>query len=492
MDKNIKIGKASKLHFGKGMLGSGPHPHKRLDTSKLSQGLSGGAHMRPADEAPNTGAQAPIAHTQHAPSPSIAGVKRVVASRPKNYMPESGMSQGATRVVAIIAFVAMAVIIGVFCWWMFWRDVTFTINEQQLSARVGTPLADIIKEHDNFGAKPGRLLSVGGTVLDEAGGSLYTVNVGKEDMPASKLGSLKIADNMKATVANGIDTTEEHDEEEVLIPPAVEMQRGGAVQFVSQWGKSGKKLVWTGKTSGEKVDHETVEDPQTMVISSKNLIPAEDGKKYMALTFDDGPSKFTPAILDILKEKGVKATFFELGTNITTYAKYSKRVLDEGHQLASHSNVHAYLPKLDKTAMREDLTAAFTALKEATGLETQMFRAPYGAFDTNSWLKTYDLVSSNVLWNIDTLDWKRPGAAAITRAVVNGAQNGAIVLMHDGGGDRSQDVEALPGIIDQLKAAGYELVTVEELMKLDKSLPEDVIASKIKLPAGVVIPEDIP
>ena len=91
------------------------------------------------------------------------------------------------------------------------------------------------------------------------------------------------------------------------------------------------------------------------------------------------------------------------------------------------------------------------------------FRAPYGAFGEQQWRDAADLIDMNVLWDIDTLDWKRPGAEAIVKTVLDNAHNGAIVLMHDGGGDRSQDIEALPDIIDKLREQGYEFVTVEQL-----------------------------
>ena len=93
-----------------------------------------------------------------------------------------------------------------------------------------------------------------------------------------------------------------------------------------------------------------------------------------------------------------------------------------------------------------------------------------------------------MLWNIDTLDWKRPGAAAITSMVLDNAFNGAIVLMHDGGGNRAQDVEALPGIIDGLRGAGYELVTVSELMDKDDRFPDAVVEGDVAMPEGAELP----
>ena len=164
-------------------------------------------------------------------------------------------------------------------------------------------------------------------------------------------------------------------------------------------------------------------------------------------------------------------------------------MLDGGNELASHTNKHQNLPALDRDALRGEITSAFDLLKDATGEKLQMIRAPYGAFTATEWARSADLISCNVLWNIDTLDWKRPGADAIVNGVLSHAYNGAIALMHDGGGDREQDIEALPRIIDGLHQAGYELVTVGELMKLDGGFPQDVIDGTVKMPRDAALPE---
>ena len=166
-----------------------------------------------------------------------------------------------------------------------------------------------------------------------------------------------------------------------------------------------------------------------------------------------------------------------------------RAIVDAGCELASHTNAHQNLPTLDRDALRQEITSAADALEQASGVRPQMMRAPYGAFTEVEWARAGDIISTNVLWNIDTLDWERPGAAAITSAVLNGARNGSIVLMHDGGGNRGQDIEALPGIIDGLRERGYTLVTVSELMRLDGRVPEEVIKGTVSLPEGAVMPE---
>ena len=197
----------------------------------------------------------------------------------------------------------------------FWRSVQVTVNGEGASARIGTPLDRFLEDNGYFGATPGRLLSIGGNVISEDGGTRATVTFDGRSVSADELGSERLADGSSIEVGPGVDAEEAHTEETVEVAPQIEKQAGSAIQFVSQWGRTGKKTVWTGEVSGEKVDREVVEPAQNMVVSSLNVRPEGDGK-YIALTFDDGPSGYTQRILDILKERGAKATFFNLGSHL--------------------------------------------------------------------------------------------------------------------------------------------------------------------------------
>nr|WP_231129383.1 polysaccharide deacetylase family protein [Bifidobacterium choloepi] len=201
-----------------------------------------------------------------------------------------------------------------------------------------------------------------------------------------------------------------------------------------------------------------------MVVKDYN--PRPDGKKVIALTFDDGPSQYTDDILKILVDKGVKATFFDLGTQALAYADQEQAMLKDGMQVASHSNTHPYLPSMSKDDLRAEIQAGFANIEKASGVQTTVFRSPYGAFGADQWKDAAGLISMNVLWDIDSEDWRKPGVDQIVANVVNYAHNGAIALMHDGGGDRSEDIKALPTIIDKLKADGYTFVTIDELVQM--------------------------
>ncbi|HEY9673632.1 MAG TPA: polysaccharide deacetylase family protein [Waterburya sp.] len=191
-------------------------------------------------------------------------------------------------------------------------------------------------------------------------------------------------------------------------------------------------------------------------------------QKTIALTFDDGPwLSATPQVLDILKEKDIKATFFLIGQNLIHLPKIGQRVIAEGHAIGNHTWHHWHRPMDEFTAMREieDTASLITA---TTGVKTHLFRPPNG-FLYNG-LADYALKQKYVVvaWSIDSGDWHKHGLSAegLVKRVVGKARPGAIILMHDGGGDRSKTVQALPQIIDQLTQHGYHFVTIPEMLQM--------------------------
>lgn len=431
------------------------------------------SHRQVQHPAPHAGAR-PVTHG-------------VAASSYVSHGNAGGTGGRAPLVMLAIVLVLAIVGGGGLFYWTSLRNVTVTVNGTEKQVGVSSTLDDMLQSNGYFGVKPGRLMSVGGNVLSEDGGERCRVLKGDEEIKTADLSTRKAEEGASYTVKNGADTTEDAKEEKVTIAPTIKEEAGGAIQYVSQWGVPGEKIVAVGKTSGEKADKKVTKKAKDMVVSSRT--PEPEGGKYMALTFDDGPSAYTQKILDILAKKKVKATFFNLGSQAGEYPDLTKAVVESGHELASHTNAHQYLPNLNRDDLRKEITSAFDTLEDASGTRPQMMRAPYGSFTSAEWARSGDIISSNVLWNIDTLDWKLPGASAIKSMVLDNAFNGAIVLMHDGGGNREQDVQALPGIIDGLQKAGYKLITVSELMELDGNFPKDVVKGTVKLPKDAVMPE---
>lgn len=180
-------------------------------------------------------------------------------------------------------------------------------------------------------------------------------------------------------------------------------------------------------------------------------------RKRVALTFDDGPSPYTGEILDALDRAGAKATFFQVGSQTGGYAGLMRRIVNGGHEIGNHSYSHEQYPSSSSMASTNG------RIRASTGFEPCDFRPPYGAYNgsTVSAARRQDL--SVALWDVDTVDYSMPGTSTIYSRAVQGGR-GSIVLMHDGGGNRSQTAAAVPRIVQSYRSRGYELVTVTELL----------------------------
>ncbi|MEV2271572.1 polysaccharide deacetylase family protein [Nonomuraea africana] len=182
---------------------------------------------------------------------------------------------------------------------------------------------------------------------------------------------------------------------------------------------------------------------------------AEAGEKVVYLTFDDGPSAHTPRVLEILREHGVRATFFQLGANIRENRALTRKVFEQGHSVQNHTWSHPDVRRLSWPAFRRQVLDTDAEIRRQTGYTPQCLRPPYGAVDKRARKRAAALGKQVRLWTVDPRDWGRPGSKAIAKRVLAHVRPGGIVLLHDGGGDRRQTVAALPKIIKTLKARGY-------------------------------------
>ena len=191
----------------------------------------------------------------------------------------------------------------------------------------------------------------------------------------------------------------------------------------------------------------------------------ETDDKRIALTFDDGPHpRYTAEILDILAEYDIPATFFIVGDLARQYPALVLRELSEGHELGSHTWSHPHIRNVTEAALREELAGTEELLLELADYRPQLFRPPEGACDDLvrrvAGVMDYDVV----LWTVDTRDWSRPPAAEIVENVLANTREGAIILCHDFVGGQSSTPAALREFIPALLAAGFEFVTVSELI----------------------------
>ncbi|MBQ8203393.1 MAG: polysaccharide deacetylase family protein [Clostridia bacterium] len=181
----------------------------------------------------------------------------------------------------------------------------------------------------------------------------------------------------------------------------------------------------------------------------------------IALTFDDGPSAHTERLLDIFKTHGGKGTFFVVGNLIDNRADTVRRIVNEGHQIGSHSWSHKQLTAINDQELTDQLALTRQKILEVTGVDCTLVRPPYGAYNSNVKAKGEQLGVHFVNWSIDTLDWKYRNATTVHNAIMQRANDGAIVLCHD---LHKTTVDAMETAIPQLIASGYQLVTVEELL----------------------------
>jgi peptidoglycan/xylan/chitin deacetylase (PgdA/CDA1 family) len=200
---------------------------------------------------------------------------------------------------------------------------------------------------------------------------------------------------------------------------------------------------------------------------------------YIAITFDDGPHVTnTPRLLNMLKERNIKATFFVVGQCAKEYPSIIRRILAEGHEIGSHTYTHRSLPTLSEDTVRQEITKTDAAVTEAANYHMRVMRPPYGA--TNLRIKKWfydEFGYPTILWDVDPFDWKKPGASVVKSRIVSGTRNGSIILCHD---IHAGTIDAMPDTLDTLLAKGFHFVTVSQLLNMEQSAPATASAPALK------------
>ena len=191
---------------------------------------------------------------------------------------------------------------------------------------------------------------------------------------------------------------------------------------------------------------------------------------YIALTFDDGPSAtLTPKLLDLLAARRLKATFFVVGQNAADHPEILKRAVREGHEIANHSWSHPNLGTMSDDAVRRELQKTDDAIVAAIGKRPTLLRPPYGSITARQkqWIHQ-EFGYRIIIWDVDPLDWKRPGPSVVTARILKETKAGSIVLAHD---IHAPTIEAMPATFDQLIKNGFKSVTVTELLGMATPIP---------------------
>jgi len=213
---------------------------------------------------------------------------------------------------------------------------------------------------------------------------------------------------------------------------------------------------------------------QGAIIKSATL---SKGQKIIALTFDDGPwPQSTEQVLDILKENNVKGTFFVVGRNIKNYPDILKRVVAEGHAIGNHTWHHWYHAMNPQLAAYE-VAQTTNLIYQVTGVKTNLFRPPGGIMNNGVAAYAKNSQYAIVMWSSDSIDYSQPSVPKLINNIFRLAKPGGIVLMHDGGGNRSHTIKALPEIIAKFRSQGYSFVTVPELLEMQEK-DQKLLANK--------------
>jgi peptidoglycan/xylan/chitin deacetylase (PgdA/CDA1 family) len=218
---------------------------------------------------------------------------------------------------------------------------------------------------------------------------------------------------------------------------------------------------------------------QGIVISEAKLPPE---KKVIALTFDDGPwPNSTAKVLDILKKNRIKSTFFVVGQNVKNYPDLTKQIVADGHIIANHTWHHWY-HQMNAQAAAYEVANTGDIIYQTTGVRTSLFRPPGGIMNNGVAAYAKNNKYAVIMWSADSMDYSRPAVPRLMNNIFREAKPGGIVLMHDGGGDRSNTVKALPEIINRFRKQGYEFVTVPELLEMQDQHPQLTAKNKSKSP----------
>lgn len=217
--------------------------------------------------------------------------------------------------------------------------------------------------------------------------------------------------------------------------------------------------TWSRKVESSAGEKEDIKNNRKKEQQEKAAEEEDAQEKKIAITFDDGPHPvYTKKLLDGLKERDVKATFFVLGENAEKYPEIIERMKEEGHIIGNHTYTHIQLRSSNRQQFRDELVLTNETIKEITGQEVQYVRPPYGTWDKKL---EEELNMFPVLWNVDPNDWCTGSADKVTRRITDKAKENSIILLHD---CYQSSVDAALASIDILTERGYEFVTVEEIL----------------------------
>ena len=363
-----------------------------------------------------------------------------------------------------IVALAILFIIGVIVYICF--PINVKVNGKEATLTYDKTLKKAVAD-TNTVVKPGNFIAVDYSVITPGQGNPYYAECDGQEIDENT--KLQFGDEV--SYSDGKDIMEEYDHVDTKISAKSEIKGVGAIHKLEGSGEPGIWSKLTGKVSGIYTERQT-KNPENVTCTQYNINPGND--KVIALTFDDGPSdEYTGKILDLLKKYSAHATFFVIGERIEE--KWGKNLVareqEEGHQVCTHTYDHARAAGgTDITLMSaekqiEEVTKGKSAIAKAIkGDVSSVVRLPGGNLSELTCRIIAPYVSAEIGWNVDTGDWKMPGSNIVLQHLKL-ASAGDVVLCHDGGGDRSDTVEALGQFLKEYNEKGYKFITIDELMK---------------------------
>jgi peptidoglycan/xylan/chitin deacetylase (PgdA/CDA1 family) len=323
----------------------------------------------------------------------------------------------------------------------------------------GTSIASLRGQGMLIGPR-GDLVSIHGRVLKSGEGGESTVLV--DGAAAATLAPLP--SGARITNVRGPSVTEPTVRRTVETTPAVRYRGTGPSVSVEDSGTPGTAVEVVGAVSGEELSRAVVSAGYPMTIRRE---PAWPGRKEVALTFDDGPWRnSTDEVLAELKAAGVKATFFMIGRQVSNRPVTARHVVAAGMEIGDHTQNHKLLAHAPHKTVTNEIAHGGATIQRLLGVKPRWFRPPGGSVSGFVRSEAKRLGYRVMLWSIDPKDWSRPGTRLISQRILDRVRPGSVILMHDGGGDRSETVAALKVVLHGLIARGYTMVTLSQLYHL--------------------------
>jgi peptidoglycan/xylan/chitin deacetylase (PgdA/CDA1 family) len=299
-----------------------------------------------------------------------------------------------------------------------------------------------------------------GSTLDLTGN---VISIGDGAAPTREIDSrpldhdVALTDGSRVVVRHGSSVLEGLVRTTKTIPFETVVQGSGDGAEKVKEGSEGTRAVYTGAVSRTQGFAVVLEPAQNAVVPKGAA--GGSGQKLVALTFDDGPGKYTPAVLDALAAKRAPATFFVLGPGAKARPDLIKRMKAEGHLVANHGWTHKPLTTLSEAEIRSEISRTDDVIGGS-----RYVRPAYGARNEKVKAVIASMGMKLAMWNVDTRDWEKPDVDAIMGWVKKQTRPNGIIIMHDGGSNRSATVAAIPVIVDWLRANGYTLVTIDKIL----------------------------